>query len=107
MSIFDTERQRRSAAQLEAQRQEAKRQRDEALNAMTYTFADGAVVQVRPGDLPNFQTAISRGSARNWVLADNTTRMTTVSELQEALEYGIVQGEIIWDHYMNQLEAIL
>lgn len=106
MSIFAQERQRRADAEIEAQRQAAKRIRDEALNAITHTFPDGSVVQVRPSDLSNFQLAIAQGIDRKWVMEDNTTRITTVGELQAAMASGIAQGGSIWDDYIDAIDAL-
>ena len=106
MSIFTEERERRADAAIEAQRQAAKRTRDESLNAITHTFPDGSVVQVRPSDLSNFQLAIAQGVGRKWVMEDNTTRTTTVAELQAAMASGIAQGEAIWGDYIDALDAL-
>ena len=90
----------------EAARQAAKRNRDTALAGMVHTFADGRVVQVRPNDLPNFQTAIAIGSDQNWVMADNTTRMTTTAEMQDAVNAAVVQAQAIWSRYADDLDAL-
>lgn len=90
----------------EQQRQQAQRDRDAALQAITHTFTDGKVVQVRPQDIANFQLAIQQGVDRKWVLEDNTVRFTTVQELAEAMANGINQGEVIWDGYIAVIEAL-
>ena len=87
-------------------RLKAKTERDTALNSMTHTLTDGSVVQVRPSDLPNFQIVIGIGASKNWVLADNTVRLLTVAEMQECLDSGIAQGNVIWDAYTTYLEGV-
>lgn len=94
------------AEQKEIDRGKAKAKRDTALQSMTHTLADGSVLQVRPQDLPNFQTALAIGTDQRWVLADNTTRLTTVTELQEALNSGVAQAQVIWSQYATDLEAL-
>ena len=85
-------------------RLQAKTDRDTALNNMTHTLTDGSVVQVRPSDAPNFQMAIAIGTPKNWVLADNTVKIgMTVAEMQECLDSGIAQGNVIWDAYTAYL----
>jgi hypothetical protein len=96
-----------TAKEKEQLRQQAKQERDQALANLTHTFADGSVVQVRPGDLPNFQIAINNGVDREWIMADNTVRLTTVTELQQAMADGITQGEAVWDVYMNKIKEIV
>ena len=80
--------------------------RDQALMDMTHTFADGSVIQVRPTDLTNFNIAISVGLDRDWIMADNSVRLTTAAEMQEALNSGIGQGQAIWNNYAQALKAI-
>jgi len=91
----------------EQQRQQAKTERDKALNSITYTLSDGSVYQVRPQDVPNFQLAIQRNHQDvKWILADNNVRLTTVDELKEILNHGIQEGTRIWDEYTQKLEKI-
>ena len=91
----------------EQQRQQAKTERDKALNSITYTLSDGSVYQVRPQDVPNFQLAIQRNHQDvKWILADNNVRLTTVDELKEILNHGIQEGTRIWDEYTQKLEEI-
>lgn len=80
--------------------------RDAALNSMTHTFADDTVIQVRPSDLTNFNIAIEVGTSRDWVMADNSVRFTTVAEMQEALASGITQGQAIWNTYAQELKDL-
>lgn len=88
----------------EQARLQAKADRDTALNSMTHTLADGSVVQTRPVDAPNFQMAIAIGAPKNWVLADNTVKTgMTVAEMQECLDSGMAQGNVIWDAYTAYL----
>ena len=90
----------------ETARQDAKTTRDNALEANTYTLADGSVYQVRPKDLPNFQPAIQLGVDTDWVLANNSVRFTTIAELQTILSAGVAQAKIIYDTYMATLKKI-
>jgi hypothetical protein len=80
--------------------------RDAALNEMTHTFSDNTVIQVRPSDLTNFNIAIQVGIDRDWIMANNTVRMTTVAEMQEAMNSGIAQAQAIWDQYAQELKAL-
>lgn len=95
---------KRAALDKEHIRLELKRALQDSLNALTHTFEDGTTVQVRERDLTNFQLAIARGKDLDWILLDNTTRWTTVLELQEALASGIEQSEALWDTYINELK---
>ena len=90
----------------ETARQDAKAIRDNALEANIYTLPDGSVYQVRPKDLPNFQTAIQLGVDTDWVLANNSVRLTTVAELQTILNAGVTQAKTIYDTYMATLKTI-
>jgi len=91
---------------IEMQRRKYQRERDAALQAMTHTFDDGAVVQVRPQDMGNFQTAIANGADQDWIMEDNTVRLTTVEELQAAMASGVAQGKAIWDDYAEKIKAL-
>ena len=91
---------------IENQRLALKATRDSALADLTHALADGAVVQVRPADLPNFNMALAIGTARDWVLSDNSVRALTVTEMQEAVADGIAQGEAIWQAYTDGLKAL-
>ena len=93
-------------ASKEKLRQDAKAIRDNALEANTYTLPDGSVYQVRPKDLPNFQTAIQLGVDTDWVLANNSVRFTTIAELQTILSAGVAQAKTIYDTYMATLKTI-
>ena len=90
----------------EEQRQEAKTKKDKALQNNIYTLSDSSVYQVRPQDLPNFQTEIQLNQDTDWVLADNTVRTTTIDELKEILENGIKQAKAIYQEYINTLKSI-
>jgi len=94
------------AQEIEQQRSKAKQERDQALNAITHTLSDGSTYQVRPQDLANFELAIKQGQDVEWVLADNSVRLTTIDELQEILNSGIQQGVAIWDAYKAKLKEI-
>jgi len=39
-------------------------------------------------------------------MADNSVRLTTAAEMQEALNSGIGQGQAIWNNYAQALKAI-
>lgn len=91
---------------IEMQRRKYQRERDAALQGMTHTFDDGAVVQVRPQDMGNFQTAIAAGEDKLWIMEDNTVRLTTVEELQAAMASGITQGKVIWNNYAEKIKAL-
>lgn len=90
----------------ESDRKALQSARDASLQAMTHTFADGSIVQVRPQDMSNFQTAIAIGQDRDWIMSDNSVRLTTVSELQEALNSGIAQGQVVWAEYAAALKSL-
>ena len=83
-----------------------KRTRNSALSALTHVLADGAAVQVRPEDLPNFNMALAIGSAKDWVMSDNSVRSLTATEMQSAVADGIAQGEAIWQTYTDGLKAL-
>lgn len=83
-----------------------KQARDLSLSELTYTLADGSVYQVRPKDVPNYQLAIQLGVDTNWILADDTVRYTTITELQEVVDSGIQQGKAVWDSYINAIKGM-
>ena len=87
-------------------RQQLKATRDTSLQSITHDFLDGRIVQVRPQDLANFQLAIANGVDREWVMADNSVAVLTVSEMQAAMQSGIAQGEAIWDNYIAELKLL-
>lgn len=95
-----------SAGYIDFQRSELQRQRDESLQLMTHQLADESLVQVRPQDMINFQTAIALGETSEWVLADNSIRDLTVTEMQECLQAGMQQGKAIWDDYIASLKSL-
>jgi hypothetical protein len=94
------------ALQKESQRNALKSVREQALSAIKHTIADGSVYQVRPSDLPNFSMAIQEGQPEYWVLDNNVTRLTTVSEMQECILSGIAQGKVIWRSHTDALKAL-
>lgn len=81
-------------------------ERDEALQGITYDLGGGRIMQVRPQDIGNLQTAIANGRDRRWKMADNTIHMVTVAEFQAAYAYGISTGEAIWDDHMDAVDAL-
>ena len=91
---------------LENKRLALKATRDQSLADLTHTLSDGSIVQVRPADLPNFNMALAIGAARDWVMADNSVRALTVTEMQSAVADGIAQGEAIWQSYTDGLKAL-
>ena len=91
---------------LENRRLALKSIRDQSLADLTHALADGAAVQVRPADLPNFNMALAIGAARDWVMSDNSVRSLTATEMQEAVADGIAQGEAIWQAYTDGLKAL-
>jgi hypothetical protein len=92
--------------QKESQRNVLKSVREQALSAIKHTIADGSVYQVRTNDLPNFSMAIQEGLAEEWVLDNNTTRLTSVTEMQECIVSGIAQGKVIWRSHTDALKAL-
>jgi len=94
------------AEQKEKARKELKRVRDQALAALIHTLPNGDIVQVRPEDLPNFNMALAIGSAKDWVMSDNSVRSLTATEMQSAVADGIAQGEAIWQAYTDGLKAL-
>jgi hypothetical protein len=92
--------------QKENQRNALKAVREQALSAIKHTIADGSVYQVRPNDLPNFSMAIQEGQREYWVLDNNTTRLTSVAEMQECILSGIAQGKVIWRSHTDSLKAL-
>jgi hypothetical protein len=92
--------------QKESQRNVLKSVREQALSAIKHTIADGSTYQVRPSDLPNFSMAIQEGQPEDWVLDNNTTRLTSVAEMQECILSGIAQGKVIWRSHTDALKAL-
>lgn len=95
-----------AAEQVESNRAALKSTRDEDLQAITHTLADGSVVQVQPNDLANFNMAILSGNSEDWVLEDNTVRELSVSEMEESVQSGIVQAKVIWKTYTDGLKQL-
>ena len=91
---------------LENKRLALKATRDSALADLTHTLPNGDIVQVRPEDLPNFNMALAIGAVRDWVMADNSVRSLTATEMQSAVADGIAQGEAIWQAYTDGLKAL-
>ena len=91
---------------LENKRLALKATRDQSLADLTHTLSDGSIVQVRPEDLPNFNMALAIGSAKDWVMSDNSVRSLTATEMQSAVADGIAQGEAIWQAYTDGLKAL-
>jgi hypothetical protein len=92
--------------QKESQRNVLKSVREQALSAIKHTIADGSIYQVRPSDLSNFSMAIQEGQPEYWVLDNNVTRLTAVSEMQECILSGIAQGKVIWRSHTDALKAL-
>jgi len=89
----------------EKQRLELKATREQSLSELTYTFADGSIIQVRPSDIPTFQLAIAQGESQDWVMADDTVKTITVDDMQEAMNSGIAQAKVVWQEYTTALKA--
>lgn len=90
----------------EVTRDDLKSQRDLALQAIVHDFGDGRVVQVRPQDVSNLQMAIQLGTNQEWVMADNTVATLTPTEMQTALDSGVMQGKQIWQTYIDNIKAL-
>lgn len=90
----------------EQKRQQLQRDRDTALQQMVHWVEGVGPVQVRPQDYLNFTSRIAAGQDREWVLADNTTAMMTVDQMQECLDSGMAQGSQIWDDYIVSLKEL-
>lgn len=87
-------------------RRELQEQRDQALQQMQHEVEGVGVVQTRPQDIINLQTAISLGQTREWVLADNSVGTLTTEQMQECLQAGMTQGQLIWDDYIEELKLL-
>lgn len=96
----------KAAKLAEQERQAFKANRDQSLASMTYKFADGSEIQNRPIDAPQLQTAISLGVDRDWLMADNTKRIVTIAELNDALNDGVLKASIIWQEYIDAIDSI-
>ena len=101
--VYDVDTVEEAKLATEDARAELKKSRDEALSDSQYVLPDGAIYQTRPSDLSNFEIAINKGVDKNWILKDNSVRLTTVAELVEILTNGISQAEAIWDNYAEEL----
>ena len=86
--------------------------RDDALRNLTHDFGDGRVIQVRPveyaADEANIRNAIERMQRLNiteqpWRMADNTTHLVGVADLEAAIVSGQDQGAAIWQAYFEAL----
>ena len=102
-AIMLTDNDKAATAKTEA-RQAAKQIRDQALAALTYTFADGREIQTRLGDQALIQSAIAYGGDE-WVLADNTVAWVSAEELSEALSAAVMAVKSIFDDYKAELNA--
>jgi hypothetical protein len=92
--------------QKDSKREELKSARAKALSDIKHTVKDGSIYQVRPSDLSNFVMAIQEGKSEQWVLDNNTVRLTTIAEMQECLKSGIAQGKAIWRNHTDALQAL-
>ena len=82
----------------------AKAERDAALEALTYDFGDGRVMQTREKDKAKVDTAIellelSGQPTVDWVMEDNIKYPTTAAELATALLAGKIGAAAIWSSY--------
>lgn len=78
--------------------------RTAALDALTYDFGDGRVMQVRPKDEANILRAIKimakyEVPTTDWVMLDNKKYPVTVEELETAMESGLLAGMQVWADY--------
>ena len=78
--------------------------RDRQLDALTYDFGDGRVIQVRPKDESNIRNAIEIMTAQSipslrWVMVDNVKHDVTLGELQDALLAGQLAALEVWGEY--------
>ena len=82
----------------------AKQVRDAALEALTYDFGDGRVMQTREKDKAKVDTAIellelSGQPTVDWVMEDDIKYPTTAAELATALLAGKIGAAAIWSSY--------
>lgn len=91
----------------EQKRLMAKSELNQNLESLTYTFADGRVIQTRPSDLSNFQVVIELGQDEEWILEDNSLSVLTTLELKEAMDSGIAQAKVLWDNYKNFIRSLV
>ena len=82
----------------------AKQARDEALDALTYDFGDGRVMQTRPKDEQNVLNAIKGMELAglttiDWVMLDDVKYPITAVELETARTAGVLAAMAIWDAY--------
>lgn len=102
----------KAAQAAEQARLQAKDICNEALNSLTYTFADGREIQVRPQDLRgNIKDALDISAAaglltHEWILADNSVADVTTAELQEAMQAGYTQAHAIMSEYTKAVKAL-
>lgn len=78
--------------------------RDDALQALTYDFGDGRVMQTRPQDETNIRVAIDlmvreNISTKLWTMVDNVKYPVTDIELETAYHAGQLAASAIWDNY--------
>ena len=86
--------------------------RDDALRNLTHDFGDGRVIQVRPADFANDELNIRNAIERMnrlgiteqpWHMADNTTHMVSVADLEAAIVSGQDQGAAVWQAYFEAI----
>ena len=90
-------------AAIEASNQ-ARIDRDIALNSLDHDFGDGRVMQTRPKDESNIRNAIEVMNANNipsieWVMIDDIKYPATIADLQAALAAGQLAAMSIWNNY--------
>lgn len=83
-----------------------KKVRVKALSEVTHTFEDTSVIQVRESDVAIIKEAIAEGIPTDWVMLDNSIRLTTPEELTGALMAGKPQIRAIWKTYTDALKAL-
>ena len=84
---------------------EIKRQRDDELNALTYTLRSGVDVQVRPKDLDAL-TRLENGTIDDWEYQNGQfERLTTGDVTRLKQEAKRLQKEV-WARYRARIEAL-
>ena len=90
----------------EAERQEAKAIRDDALHSLTVEL-NGNVFQTRPSDEVNFRLSIeTMGDSEEWILDDNSVVEVTKAQLIQVYSEGLAKSKAIYQVYKEALKAL-
>lgn len=89
----------------EAKRLAAKTTRDNALQAMVYTTDTGIEIQTRPQDQQWLQGGIATGQSK-WQGKDNRFHKVKKSDLEKAIQHGMLKGKEIWEAYAQEIESL-